>query len=55
MKTIGIVQVKGGAGRSTVATTIAGELAKGATVALVDCDQPQGTSASLGSPSAGHA
>jgi chromosome partitioning protein len=45
-KTVGIVQVKGGAGRSTLATTIAGELAKGATVALVDCDQPQGTSAS---------
>ena len=48
-KTIGIVQVKGGAGRSTVATTLAGELAKLGTVALVDCDQPQGTAASWAS------
>ena len=45
-KTIGVVQVKGGAGRSTVATNLAGELAKIGTVALIDCDQPQGTSAS---------
>jgi chromosome partitioning protein len=45
-RTVGIVQVKGGAGRSTVATTIAGELAKHGSVALIDCDQPQGTAAS---------
>jgi chromosome partitioning protein len=45
-KTVGVVQVKGGAGRSTVATTIAGELAKLGTVALIDCDQPQGTATS---------
>lgn len=45
-KTVGVVQVKGGAGRSTVATTVAGELAKLGTVALIDCDQPQGTATS---------
>lgn len=42
--TIGVVQVKGGVGRSTIATNLAGSL-PGA-VALVDCDMPQGTSAS---------
>lgn len=45
-RSVGVVQVKGGAGRSTVATTLAGELAKLGTVALIDCDQPQGTAAS---------
>lgn len=48
-KTIGIVQVKGGAGRSTLATTIAGELAKVGKTALIDCDMPQGTSSSWAS------
>lgn len=45
---IGIIQVKGGAGRSTVATNIAGLIAenKRKSVALIDCDMPQGTSAS---------
>lgn len=43
---IGLVQVKGGAGRSTIATNLAGELARTATTALLDCDMPQGTSAS---------
>jgi len=45
---IGIIQVKGGAGRSTVATNIAGMIAenKRKSVALIDCDMPQGTSAS---------
>lgn len=44
---IGIIQVKGGAGRSTIATNLAGMLAaEGRKVALVDCDMPQGTSAS---------
>ena len=28
MKTVGIIQVKGGAGRSTVSTNLAGELSK---------------------------
>jgi chromosome partitioning protein len=45
---ISIIQVKGGAGRSTIATNLAGMLSAGAKVALVDCDMPQGTSASWG-------
>ena len=45
-KILGLVQVKGGAGRSTVATNLAGELARVGTVALIDADMPQGTSAS---------
>ena len=45
-KIIGVVQLKGGAGRSTVATNLAASLSKKATTALVDCDMPQGTSAS---------
>lgn len=46
-KVIGIIQVKGGAGRSTIATNLAGILsAEGRRVALIDCDMPQGTSAS---------
>ena len=45
-KTIGIIQVKGGAGRSTVATNLAGELSKQGKTVLIDCDMPQGTSAS---------
>jgi len=45
-KIIGIVQVKGGAGRSTVSTNLAATLSKQSTTALIDCDIPQGTSAS---------
>jgi len=45
-KIIGVIQVKGGAGRSTVATNIAGELAKIGRTVLIDGDMPQGTSAS---------
>lgn len=46
-KVIGVVQVKGGAGRSTIATNLAGMLSvEGKRVALIDCDMPQGTSAS---------
>ena len=45
-KTIGIIQVKGGAGRSTVSTNLAGELSKMGKTVLIDCDMPQGTSAS---------
>lgn len=48
-KTIGVVQVKGGAGRSTLATTLAGEFAKVGKAALIDCDMPQGTSSSWAS------
>ena len=43
---IGIIQVKGGAGRSTLATNLAGYLTEHGKVALIDCDMPQGTSAS---------
>jgi chromosome partitioning protein len=43
---IGLLQIKGGAGRSTLATNLAGELAKKSKVLLIDCDMPQGTSAS---------
>jgi chromosome partitioning protein len=43
---VGVVQVKGGAGRSTVATNIAGELSKIGRTVLIDCDMPQGTAAS---------
>lgn len=46
---ISIIQVKGGAGRSTIATNLAGCLAEGKRVALVDCDMPQGTSAAWAS------
>jgi chromosome partitioning protein len=45
-KVIGIVQVKGGAGRSTVSTNLAGELSKQGRTVLIDCDLPQGTSQS---------
>ncbi|MCB1997034.1 MAG: ParA family protein, partial [Rhodoferax sp.] len=45
-KILGVIQVKGGAGRSTVATNLAGELAKIGRTVLIDCDMPQGTSAS---------
>lgn len=45
-KIIGIVQVKGGAGRSTLATNLAGELSKVGKTVIIDCDMPQGTSAS---------
>jgi chromosome partitioning protein len=45
-KNNGIIQVKVGVGRSTVATNLAGELAKKGRTVLIDCDMPQGTSAS---------
>ena len=43
---IGLIQVKGGAGRSTIATNLAGMMATHKRVALIDCDMPQATSAS---------
>jgi len=43
---IGLVQVKGGSGRSTIATNLAGELSRTGKVVLIDADMPQGTSAS---------
>ncbi len=45
-QTIGVIQVKGGAGRSTVSTNLAGELSKQGKTVLIDCDMPQGTAAS---------
>ena len=45
-KIIGVIQVKGGAGRSTVSTNLAGELSKLGRTVLIDCDMPQGTAAS---------
>jgi len=45
-KIIGVVQLKGGAGRSTIATNLAAVLARKKRTVLVDCDMPQGTSAS---------
>jgi len=46
MKVISLVQQKGGAGRSTISTNIAGILSKAHDVTLIDCDIPQGTTAS---------
>jgi len=43
---IGIVQAKGGAGRSTVATNLAVGLSASKPTLLLDCDLPQGTSSS---------
>ena len=40
-KIIAIIQVKGGSGRSTLATNLAGELSKLAPTTLVDADLPQ--------------
>lgn len=40
---IGLVQLKGGTGRSTLAVNLAGELAQAHTVALIDTDAPQST------------
>lgn len=45
-KFIGITQLKGGAGRSTVATNLAAGLSKIGKTLLIDADMPQGTSAS---------
>lgn len=43
---ISIVQIKGGAGRSTLATNLAATLARAGNTALIDGDVPQGTSLS---------
>jgi len=43
-KIISLVQLKGGVGRSTIATNLAGTLAESARVAIFDCDSPQFTS-----------
>jgi chromosome partitioning protein len=43
---IGVVQVKGGVGRSTIATNLAAMFSLRKPTAIIDCDLPQGTSAS---------
>lgn len=43
---VGVIQVKGGVGRSTIATNLAAILSLSEPTALIDCDMPQGTSAS---------
>jgi chromosome partitioning protein len=43
---VGVVQVKGGVGRSTIATNLAAIFSMKKPTALIDCDLPQGTSAS---------
>lgn len=43
---VGIIQVKGGVGRSTIATNLAAVYSEKTRTALIDCDLPQGTSAS---------
>ena len=43
---VGVIQVKGGVGRSTIATNLAAILSSAGPTTLIDCDLPQGTSAS---------
>jgi chromosome partitioning protein len=43
---LGIIQTKGGAGRSTLATNLAAHFSLQASTTLIDCDLPQGTSSS---------
>jgi chromosome partitioning protein len=43
---VGIIQNKGGAGRSTIATSLAAHYSLAHPTTLIDCDLPQGTSSS---------
>lgn len=45
-KIVGLVQLKGGTGRSTTATNLAVSLSQQGPTLLIDCDMPQGTAAS---------
>jgi chromosome partitioning protein len=45
-KIISVIQEKGGTGKSTIATNLAGMANTAQRTALIDCDMPQGTSAS---------
>jgi chromosome partitioning protein len=45
-KIVGVIQVKGGVGRSTIATNLAAAFSLMGHTTLVDCDLPQGTSSS---------
>jgi len=45
-KTVGIIQTKGGTGRSTFATNLAAHFSLREPTTLIDCDMPQGTSSS---------
>jgi chromosome partitioning protein len=45
-KIVGIIQTKGGAGRSTFATSLAAHFSLKEPTTLIDCDLPQGTSSS---------
>jgi chromosome partitioning protein len=45
-KIVGIIQTKGGAGRSTFATSLAAHFSLREPTTLIDCDLPQGTSSS---------
>jgi chromosome partitioning protein len=46
VKVIGVIQAKGGVGRSTIATNLAAIFSLKSPTLLIDCDLPQGTSAS---------
>jgi len=43
---VGVIQTKGGAGRSTLATNLAAHFSLRETTTLIDCDLPQATSSS---------
>ncbi len=45
-KIVGVIQIKGGVGRSTIATNLAVAFSHLGPTTLVDCDLPQGTSSS---------
>jgi chromosome partitioning protein len=45
-KIVGIIQTKGGTGRSTFATNLAAHFSLRELTTLIDCDMPQGTSSS---------